>query len=46
MSEYIVNLKSVSKNQILAYTTQTTLSFNHFKKWYEETPKRFTSAEI
>ena len=40
MSEYIENLKSVSKNRILAYTTQTTLWFNHFKKWYEEMPLR------
>ena len=34
------------KNQILAYTTQTFLWYNYFKKWYEENPKRFTFGEL
>ena len=46
MSQYIENLKSVSKNQILAYTTQTFLWYNYFKKWYEENLKRFTFGEL
>ena len=48
LSECIVNLKSVPKNRVLAYTTQTTFGL---RKQYQELmlrnpPKRFKFREF